>query len=273
MDNEGLICENCNRRVPSENYEMHLVHCKRNLKLCSLCGEAIQRSKEREHFEENHAEINCVQCGQKTTRSEEGNHLAYECGKRPITCHYWELRLPRERMTELQEFYATRTELCQKCSRYILVRDFMDHDSACDGGMNDRQHDFPVSLPDLWIAVSARWTWWSWTCMPASGGNRRFSNPSRCGRYRWYISWNGTNAWQFHKLGLAWQMKTTAFIVALPRETTPSLLRIVQWKEPHMISWQTFSATWKIDDGHLKWWEICGRELDWQNWLCKSWNM
>ena len=130
-----------------KNYEIHFVHCKRNLKLCSLCGEAIQRSKEKEHFEENHVEINCVQCGQKTTRSEEGNHLAYECGKRPITCHYCELRLPRERMSEHQEFCGTRTEFCRKCSRYVLVRDFMDYDSACDGGMNDRQHDLPVSLP------------------------------------------------------------------------------------------------------------------------------
>ena len=34
---------------------------------------------------------------------------------------------------------------------------------------------------------------------------------------------------------------------------------------PCEISWQTFSSTWKIDDGHLKWWGICGRELDWQN--------
>ena len=109
--------------------------------------EAIQRSKEKEHFEENHAEINCVQCGQKTTRSEEGNHLAYECGKRPITCHYCELRLPRERMSEHQEFCGTRTEFCHKCSRYVLVRDFMDYDSACDGGINNRQHDLPVSLP------------------------------------------------------------------------------------------------------------------------------
>ena len=92
-------------------------------------------------------EINCVQCGQKTTRSEEGNHLAYECGKRPITCHYCELRLPRERMSEHQEFCGTRTEFCHKCSRYVLVRDFMDHDSACDGGINNRQHDLPVSLP------------------------------------------------------------------------------------------------------------------------------
>ena len=72
-------------------------------------------------------DINCVQCGQNTTRSEEDNHLAYECGRRPINCHYCELRLPRERMSEHQEFCGTRTEICRKCSRYVLVRDFMDH--------------------------------------------------------------------------------------------------------------------------------------------------
>ena len=33
---------------------------------------------------------------------------------------------------------------------------------------------------------------------------------------------------------------------------TPSLLRILPWKEPLTISWQTFSATWMMDDGHLK---------------------
>ena len=58
--------------------------------------------------------------------------------------------------------------------------------------------------------------------MPASGGNRRFSNRSCCGRYRWCVSWNGTNAWQFHKLGLAWQSVETEreddSIVALPCE-------------------------------------------------------
>ena len=30
------------------------------------------------------------------------------------------------------------------------------------------------------------------------------------------------------------------------------LQRILQWKESLMISWQTFSVTWKIDDSHLK---------------------
>ena len=168
--------------------------------------------------------------------------------------------------------------------------------------------------------------------MPASGGNRRFSNPSCCGRYRWCVSWNGTNAWQFHKLGLAWQSVETErednSIVALPceicgelcppdklmehqeqfirerdgvnrsgsaseknvcsqaillpvleiasgsvnngREDDPFTFPNFTRKEPLMISWQTFSATWKIDDGHLKWWGICGRELDWQNFFTQE---
>ena len=63
--------------------------------------------------------------------------------------------------------------------------------------------------------------------MPASGGNRRFSNPSCCGRYRWCVSWNGRNAWQFHKLGLAWQSVGTESednsIVALPCESCGEL--------------------------------------------------
>lgn len=128
-----MICENCQRQVPFENYQMHIVHCKRNIQLCSLCGEAVLRSEEREHFDEYHAEINCVQCGQKTTRSEEGNHLANECGKRPIPCQYCEISLPREKIPEHQEFCGSRTEFCHKCSRYILIRDLQNHEKSCDG--------------------------------------------------------------------------------------------------------------------------------------------
>ena len=43
--------------------------------------------------------------------------------------------------------------------------------------------------------------------MPASGGNRKFSNPSCCGTYRCCVSWNGTNAWQFHTLEFAWRYR------------------------------------------------------------------
>ena len=30
MDEREVKCDNCQRQVPSENYQMHLVHCKRN---------------------------------------------------------------------------------------------------------------------------------------------------------------------------------------------------------------------------------------------------
>ena len=71
MDEREVKCDNCHRLVRSENYQMHVVHCKRNIQLCSLCGEAVFRSEEMEHFKDDHAEIDCVQCGQKTMRSEE----------------------------------------------------------------------------------------------------------------------------------------------------------------------------------------------------------
>ena len=138
MDEPEVKCDNCHRHVPSENYQMHVVHCKRNIQLCSLCGEAVFRSEEREHFKEFHAEINCVQCGQKTTRSDEVNHLENECGKRPIPCQYCEIALPREKMPEHQEFCGSRTEWCHKCSRYILIRDLRNHEKSRDGGTSQK---------------------------------------------------------------------------------------------------------------------------------------
>lgn len=139
MDESEVTCDNCQRQVPSENYQMHVVHCKRNIQLCSLCGEAVLRSEEKEHFKEYHAEIYCVQCGQKTTRSEEGNHLANECGKKPIPCQYCEMTLPREKMPEHQAFCGSRTEWCHKCSRYILIRDLRNHEKSCDGGASQEE--------------------------------------------------------------------------------------------------------------------------------------
>ena len=104
------------------------------------------RSKEKEHFKEYHAEINCFQCGPKTTRSEEGNHLANECGKRPIPYQYCEITLPRENMPEHQEFCGSRTEWCHNCSRYILIRDLGNHEKSCDGGASQKFDSLPCEF-------------------------------------------------------------------------------------------------------------------------------
>lgn len=130
---ETGLCENCKKQVPVANFQMHVIHCRRNIQLCPLCGEGVSRKEEKSHFEEYHEEIDCEQCGQKITRMEEGNHLEKKCGKRLIPCQFCEISLPRERMEEHEEFCGSRTELCQKCSCYVLIRDIQSHEKSCDG--------------------------------------------------------------------------------------------------------------------------------------------
>ena len=43
--------------VPSANYEMHAIHCKRFLTTCSQCGESVNKNQIQEHNDENHAEV------------------------------------------------------------------------------------------------------------------------------------------------------------------------------------------------------------------------
>ena len=128
---ETELCEHCKKEVPVENYLMHSAHCKRNIQLCPLCGQAISRKDAKEHLEEYHEKIDCVHCGQKTTRIDEENHLASECTKALIPCHYCDILLPREKMSKHQDFCGSRTELCEKCNRYVMMRDLQKHETSC----------------------------------------------------------------------------------------------------------------------------------------------
>lgn len=133
---ETELCENCKRQVPTDNYQMHTVHCNRNIQPCPLCGEAVSIKEEKEHFDEYHAEIDCFECGQKITRIEEANHLEAKCGKRMIPCQYCEISLPREKMAGHEEYCGSRTKLCGQCSCFVLIKDFQNHAKSCDGGSN-----------------------------------------------------------------------------------------------------------------------------------------
>ena len=62
---ETELCEHCKKEVPAENYLMHSAHCKRNIQLCPLCGQAVSRKDAKEHLQEYHEKIDCVQCGQR----------------------------------------------------------------------------------------------------------------------------------------------------------------------------------------------------------------
>ena len=52
------------------------------------------------------------------------------CRKRQSQCYYCELMLDSDKIKSHIEFCGTRTELCTKCSRYIKIKDFNQHESS-----------------------------------------------------------------------------------------------------------------------------------------------
>ena len=223
MEERELLCENCRRQVPSENYQMHVMHCKRNIQPCSLCGEAVLRSEEREHFDEYHAEIYCVQCGQKTTRSEEGNHLANECGKRPIPCQYCEISLPREKNARASGILRIEDGILPQVQPIHL--DQRSSESREIKRWKPCEPEYPLALQILRISDPSWKTWCSST--PVFSGKPKFTDTCSCRGRRWCVSRRRSgkrkqrqqrkcanrrkNAWSYLlKPSLAWQRRSAS---------------------------------------------------------------
>lgn len=62
------------RDIPSANYEMHTVHCQRNITLCPNCEEPVPRSEMEDHVKEFHSIIACPECREKMERSALESH-------------------------------------------------------------------------------------------------------------------------------------------------------------------------------------------------------
>ena len=55
--NQDIMPSYSKQDVPSANYEMHAIHCKRFLTTCPQCGESVNKNQIQEHIDENHAEV------------------------------------------------------------------------------------------------------------------------------------------------------------------------------------------------------------------------
>lgn len=62
------------RDIPATNYEMHTVHCQRNIKLCPTCEEPVPRLEMENHKTEFHSIIACPECREKMECSALENH-------------------------------------------------------------------------------------------------------------------------------------------------------------------------------------------------------
>ncbi|CAN6306590.1 unnamed protein product, partial [Urochloa humidicola] len=129
-------CAHCQREIPSSNIDLHSVHCARNLQKCQHCGEMVPRKLMDEHYDENHAPMNCTLCKETIERESWDLHKSEKCPQRMVACEYCEFELPAIDLNEHQDVCGNRTEHCQTCRKYIRLREWIGHEMQCHTNSN-----------------------------------------------------------------------------------------------------------------------------------------
>ena len=88
--------------------------------------------KQRVRFEDFRATIKCPECGDEMGRADEGYHIASECTKQLVTCRFCETELPGVIASEHEKYCGSKTDLCKKCGRFVMVRDLTQHLDSCE---------------------------------------------------------------------------------------------------------------------------------------------
>ncbi|TRY70142.1 hypothetical protein TCAL_10013 [Tigriopus californicus] len=128
MGDECEMCQNCKRDIPVVNYQMHMLHCSRNVTLCPDCDEPVPKSSMTEHYDEFHQEIECDKCQEHVNKSTLKAHKESLCSERPIECRFCHLDMPSKKLSEHEDYCGSRTEKCPQCSDYVKLKDWDEHE-------------------------------------------------------------------------------------------------------------------------------------------------
>ena len=81
------------REIPSASFQLHAVHCARNITLCTRCDEPIPRAEFEEHMETVHRQLECdTGCGARMEVGKMEDHKVstdqhhVECGPWYLVC-------------------------------------------------------------------------------------------------------------------------------------------------------------------------------------------
>ncbi|CAO2147592.1 unnamed protein product [Urochloa humidicola] len=80
-----------------------------------------------EHYDENHAPMNCSLCKCTIERELWDLHTSIQCPQRMLACQYCEFELPAVDLLEHQDVCGNRTDYCQTCRKYIRLREWIGH--------------------------------------------------------------------------------------------------------------------------------------------------
>ncbi|CAG9312315.1 XAF1_2 [Blepharisma stoltei] len=125
---EAEICEICHKEVPTLSMTMHRAHCERNTMRCLKCNELISKLAQEEHDLLYHQIKECSQC---YARMEARYFEKHECPKAPSYCPYCEATYPLDLFQPHIQACGSRSEECEKCNRFILLKHFKSHQDSC----------------------------------------------------------------------------------------------------------------------------------------------
>jgi len=133
MDSEQSMtnCQHCNRDVPSGIHVLHSLHCARFIVNGQKSQEPVPDAEARE------APVPyltlCTVCKNTVETSFLANHIENECPRRTLPCEYCEIDCLVSNLEEHELYCGSRTESCDKCGRFILIRLMKDHTNLqCD---------------------------------------------------------------------------------------------------------------------------------------------
>ncbi|XP_072342125.1 TRAF-type zinc finger domain-containing protein 1 isoform X2 [Scyliorhinus torazame] len=137
---ETLLCANCKRDIPATNFTIHEIHCRRNIDLCRYCQDPFPKSEMEEHFETEHALVDC-KCNMKIEKNQLEKHENMECPLRLVKCQYCELELAFNKSQEHADYCGSRTEPCTACGRNVLVKDLNIHHITCGKDVEEKNNN------------------------------------------------------------------------------------------------------------------------------------
>jgi len=121
------LCTNCKKYVPDYTFDRHEAFCQRNNYCCPICDQVMPKSKETQHHEEVHKPIPCPDCGSEMEPGLMPTHLEESCPQRKIRCEFCMLAFDAASFVDHATLCGARTELCDKCRRYVMLRDMVYH--------------------------------------------------------------------------------------------------------------------------------------------------
>ncbi|NXS10627.1 XAF1 factor, partial [Neodrepanis coruscans] len=119
------------RDVCAANFSLHEAHCMRFLTLCPECDEPVAQKDMEDHQTEAHKQIRCSLCHQSVQQYQLEHHEAKECQKRAMKCNICDLEMPFSKLQEHLDTFASQTEKCQECNKYVMYKDQQKHKDIC----------------------------------------------------------------------------------------------------------------------------------------------